>query len=363
MHESFLLAALEQAWLGRGFCAPNPSVGAVAVLNKKIIAQAWHHGAGHPHAEQSLLKQLPQGRSGISLYVTLEPCNHWGRTPPCVDQIIEYGIERVVYAYHDPNPLVSQNNTPALLQAKGIEVIWYPLTEITEFYRSYHHWILTQKPFVTAKIAQTFDGKIAGAEGVRTLLSNECSQAFTHHKRLHSDVILTTSRTVNQDNPLLNVRLAERTQSKPVAILDRLGILNPESNIMRSASHCHIYYDATRAPAFEHPNCTFYPTLACSSYLDLDAVFHHLGSLGYHDVWVEAGGTLFSALHQAQLVHKTYVNLVPRVLGSNATQAYLDIDVFKPPYTLTWESMEDNMMASFDWHRSLPRKESLCSRV
>lgn len=106
MHEQFLLAALEQAKLGRGFCAPNPSVGAVAVQNGNIIAQAWHRGAGTPHAEQLLLSQIPPQTPGVTLYVTLEPCNHWGKTPPCVDAIINHGIEEVVFPILIQTPLL-----------------------------------------------------------------------------------------------------------------------------------------------------------------------------------------------------------------------------------------------------------------
>ena len=103
MHEQFLLAALEQAKLGQGQCAPNPSVGAVAVQNGKIIAQAFHKGAGTPHAEQLLLAQLPPKMLGVNVYITLEPCNHWGKTPPCVQVLSDYGVERVYFAYFDPS--------------------------------------------------------------------------------------------------------------------------------------------------------------------------------------------------------------------------------------------------------------------
>jgi diaminohydroxyphosphoribosylaminopyrimidine deaminase/5-amino-6-(5-phosphoribosylamino)uracil reductase len=180
MHEQFLLVALEQAWLGRGFCAPNPSVGAVAVQNGKIIAQAWHQSAGKPHAEQLVLSQLPTNQNDITLYVTLEPCNHWGKTPPCVDAIIQYGIKRVVYAYSDPNPVVAANKTPHLLEQHGIEVVHHPLPVINDFYHSYRHWSTTKRPFLTAKMAQTFDGKIAGPEGERVTLSNSLCSEFTH---------------------------------------------------------------------------------------------------------------------------------------------------------------------------------------
>ena len=182
MHKEYLLSALEQAKLGRGICAPNPSVGAVAVCQDQILAKAWHPGAGQPHAEQVLLSRMPPLCQDVTLYVTLEPCNHWGRTPPCVDAIIAYGIKRVVYAYADPNPVVSTNNTPKILADHGIEVIHYPLAEIDAFYQSYTHWLATRKPWVTVKIAQSLDGHIAGPKGTRISISNSKCAQFTQKK-------------------------------------------------------------------------------------------------------------------------------------------------------------------------------------
>jgi len=356
MHKQFLLAALEQAWLGRGMCAPNPSVGAVAVQYGKIIAQSWHHGAGTPHAEVLLLNSIPENCPDVTVYVTLEPCNHWGRTPPCVDAIIKHGIKQVVYAYADPNPVVSANNTPVLLKKQGITVLHYPLPEIDCFYQSYRHWMLTNKPWVTAKIAQTFDGKIGGALGVRTIISNPLCAEFTHKNRLHNDVILTTARTVNQDDPLLNVRLAEQELVKPIAIIDSGLTLNPQARVLAQGAHCHIYHGALISPEAQHANCSYHAMPFApdklpenDSLLDLSAVINHLGSLGYHDVWVEAGGELFNALHKAGLVNRTYVYLVPRVLGEEAIAAWRNTDIFNRPCSITWQAMGDNMIAQFDW--------------
>ena len=358
MHEQFLLAALEQAWFGRGICAPNPSVGAVAVHKGQIIAQSWHRGAGTPHAEQLLLEQLPENISEITLYVTLEPCNHWGKTPPCVDAIIKYGIKKVVYAFGDPNPIVKANNTPQLLREHGIEVLHYPLAEIDAFYQSYRYWTLTKKPWVTVKIAQTMDGKIAAAHpGERAYLSNALCAEFTHEKRLHSDVLLTTARTVNLDNPLLNVRLPDVQVAKPVAIIDSRGTLNKEANLFATAKHSHIYYDEHYPPLALHQNTSCHPISTTHGRLNLVDVISHLGRLGYHDVWVEAGGALFSALHQARLVNRTHIYIVPTVLGESAVSAYHHPDIFNQAYKVTWQAMGDNMIASLDW------MEDRCSQV
>ena len=349
MHKNFLLAALDQAFLGRGRCAPNPSVGAVAVCDGKIIAQAYHHGAGTPHAEQLLLEQLPPNLSGVTLYVPLEPCNHWGKTPPCVAAIVRYGIKKVVYAFRDPNPIVEVNNTPKLLKEQGIAFLHYPLPEIDAFYESYQYWMRTKKPWVTVKIAQSMDGKIAGLQQERVILSNELCAQFTHQKRLQSDVILTTAKTVNLDNPLLNARTADGDVSKPIAIIDAQGTLKPDAKVFQKATHCHIFYDENYPFTAVYPNSTLHPIPATNGLLDLDTIIIELGQLGYHEVWVEAGGTLFSALHKSRLVNRTHIYIVPIVLGSAAVSAYHDSDILKNQRMVSWHAMGDNMIATFDW--------------
>ena len=351
MHKKFLLTALEQARLAQGFCAPNPCVGAVAVQNGKIIAQTCHLGAGTPHAEQLLLAQIPPKMPGLCLYITLEPCNHWGRTPPCVDAIINYGsVEQVIFAYADPNPLVAKNNSSERLRAQGIKVTHVPVPEITEFYKSYTHWTLTKKPRVTVKIAQTLNGKIGCAEGPRVLLSNALCEEFTHQMRATSDVILTSARTIHLDNPKLNVRLSDKEQSKPVAIIDRQLTLNPEAHIFSKASHCHIYH--SEAKKVFYGNSSFHLMPQKKEVMDLEVVIQHLGELGYHDVWVEAGGAIFSTLHQEGLVDRTYLYLVPSILGDNAVSAYQKNGLFDPAHTISWRAMGDNMIACVDWQKN-----------
>lgn len=347
MHEKFLFAALEQANLGRGFCAPNPSVGAVAVQNDNIIAQAFHQGAGTPHAEQLLLAQITPKMPGISLYITLEPCNHWGKTPPCVDAIIDYGVEEVFFSYLDPNPVVVQNNSSAQLREHGIKVTHIPLEAINEFYKSYAYWTVTHKPRVTVKIAQTLDGKIGKSEGKRLILSNSLCAQFTHKMRAATDVILTTARTIQLDNPKMNVRLNNTEQAKPVAIIDRHLSLNKEAIIFSTASHCHIYHHEMKDVSYS--NSSFHSMPVKNGTMDLSAIIKHLGALGYHDVWVEAGGALFSALHSEGLVQRTYLYIVPISLGEKAISAYQQSGLFEREHTVSWQIMGDNMIACLDW--------------
>ncbi|KTD41741.1 bifunctional diaminohydroxyphosphoribosylaminopyrimidine deaminase/5-amino-6-(5-phosphoribosylamino)uracil reductase RibD [Legionella parisiensis] len=347
MHKKFLLAALDQARLGQGHCAPNPCVGAVAVQNETIIAQACHSGAGTPHAEQLLLTQIPPKMPGVTLYISLEPCNHWGRTPPCVDAIINHGVEEVVFAYLDPNPVVAKNNSSDKLRAHGIKVTHYPVDEITEFYKSYSYWTLRKMPRVTVKIAQTLNGKIGRAVGERVILSNTQCGEFTHQMRAATDIILTTARTIQLDNPKMNVRLGLKEQGKPVAIIDRQLSLNQQSIIFSTAAHCHVYHCNEQETSY--PNSTLHLMPMKNGAMDLGAVIYHLGELGYHDVWVEAGGALFSALHQEKLVHRTYLYIVPSILEHDAISAYQQSGIFDRAHTISWHAMGDNMIACLDW--------------
>jgi len=352
MHEQFLLAALEQASLGQGSCAPNPSVGAVAVQNGKIIAQAWHRGAGTLHAEQLLLAHIPPKTPGVSLYSTLEPCNHWGKTPPCVDAIINHGIAEVIFSYLDPNPVVAKNNSSTQLREHGIKVTHLPIPAINEFYKSYTYWTLTKKPRVTVKMAQSLDGKIAAPKGERSYLSNSLCHQFTHKMRAASDVILTSARTIRLDNPKMNVRLDDKEQAKPVAIIDSDLSLNQNALIFSTASHCHIYHKneiTLGSHRLDLAHCTYHSIPEKNGGIDLALVVKNLGELGYHDVWVEAGGGLFSTLHQEGLVHRTYLYLVPTSLGPNAISAYQQPELFDRPHTVSWHAMGDNMLACLDW--------------
>jgi diaminohydroxyphosphoribosylaminopyrimidine deaminase / 5-amino-6-(5-phosphoribosylamino)uracil reductase len=358
MHKYFMQAALEQAWLGRGNCAPNPSVGAVAVHKGEIIARAWHQGAGTAHAEQLILKQIQPGIKDLSLYVTLEPCNHWGKTPPCVAGIIDYGVSLVVYGHIDPNPLVAANNTPQILNEKGVAVLHYPLPEIDSFYESYRYWSLTKKPWITVKIAQSLDGKIAGKDGQRILLSNaECAE-FTHKQRYYMDAILTTATTVNNDNPLLNARLNQGSKEKVLIILDRNLSLSAEAKIFTAAKHCHIYYDENAKLFKPHANCSYHAVPVKNSLLDLPFIVQHLGKLGFHDIWVEAGGQLFSALHRERLVQRTYLYVTPSFLGSEALSAFNGEAIFTGKPKVKWQVMGDNVRACFDWQEDLCSQES-----
>lgn len=348
MHEHFMQLALEEAWRGRGHCSPNPSVGAVAVVGNKIIAKGFHKGVGTAHAERAVLDQIPSYLEGLTLYVTLEPCNHWGRTPPCVNMIIEKKVSQVIYGFKDPNPLVKANDTPGLLERAGISVLYYPLEKISAFYHSYQYWTLRKLPWVTVKNAQSFDGKIAGPQGKPQAISNQACELFTHFHRRHSDLILTTSRTVLADNPRFTARYEGLEEKKVLGLIDRRLQLTGKERLFQSAKACHIFYEANKPLRQSIPNVDYHPIPLTEAGLDLKGVIECLGELGYHDVWVEGGGSLFSALHEAGLVQRTFLYFSPQLLGENATPLYQG-KVFSRQSKVSWQIKEDNVIACLDW--------------
>lgn len=349
MHDYFMQAALEQAWLGRGRCAPNPAVGAVAVKNGEIIARAWHQGAGTAHAEQLVFDQLPAKIPEVTLYVTLEPCNHWGKTPPCVEEIIRRGVARVVYGFRDPNPVVAVNDTPRILEKNGIEVIHYPTPAVEKFYESYAYWTLNKMPWVTVKMAQSLDGRIAGTCKQRVYLSNQQCNEFTHQQRKHTDLILTTAKTVLHDDPQLNVRLGDELLPKNIALLDRTLRVTEKARIFSTAKHVHLFHDQAIKPVKAIENCTYHGLPLTNGLLDLSSLFKQLGQLGFQDVWVEAGGEFFSALHHNNFVHRTYLYISAHVLGDSALSAYQGQTIFIRKPAISWQIKGDNVVACLDW--------------
>lgn len=347
MHKEFMAVALQQAWLGRGLCAPNPSVGAVLVHNQHIIAMDWHRGAGTAHAEQLVLRQLNEKLDNLTLYVTLEPCNHWGKTSPCVTAIIAAGVKQVVYAFKDPNPIVMANNTPHILQDNGIAVVHFPLPEIDLFYQSYKYWTQHKKPWVTAKIAQSLDGKIALKNFHPMQITNQLCHQFTHQQRQYTDIILTTAKTVNSDNPAFTARIGGEIIEKPIALLDSHGTVKKNSQLFDNLRKCYTFYSSVGACSSAKD--MHYAVSLKDGLLDLDVILYQLGELGFHDVWVEAGGRLFTELHRQQLVQRTYIYIAPTVLGVEAISAYHHDIFHSNPHLVSWQPQDDNVIACLEW--------------
>lgn len=292
--------ALTLAESMRGRTAPNPPVAAVLLdAQGEPIAQGVHQGAGHPHAEIEAL--MDAQRRGVlsrahTLLVTLEPCAHFGRTPPCSAAIAESRIPRVVYAVRDQNPRVAGGGAQALSEAGvhvvGLESLWsrsHPVVKrALELVRPFFHWAKTGRPWVTLKVARRPDGSMIPPQGQRTFTSKP-SLTFAHELRRRSDAILTGSGTILADHPQFTVRHVpdHPGKSRKLVILDRSGLV---------AGQAASYLEAARARGFSVQIAD-----------DLSAVLDSLGAEGVLEVLVEAGPRLLESVESARLWNERVV--------------------------------------------------------
>lgn len=348
MHKTYLKQALELAHIRRGFCAPNPSVGAIIVKNNHVIATGYHWGNGHPHAEIEALSKIGESAQGAILYVTLEPCCHTEKkTPPCTEAIIQAGIKQVYYGFCDPNPAVAGKGEEKLRVA-NIECQHISLPEIDQFYQSYQHWWQTGKPFVTAKLAMSLDGKIAGTHGQRITITGPTAQQFTHQQRKYADAILTTAKTIQHDDPLLNVRLAGEEYKKPIYILDRQLNTPLDAKIFTTALGVTIFHNKNIDP--EKIKLYQARNVRCQNINMLPEALTIIGQDGIHDLWIEAGGKCFAAFAHERLLQRAFIYVAPKWLGTEAQSAFEDNkDIFASARSHQWCNLGEDAMCKLEW--------------
>jgi len=324
-HTLYLRHALSLASSRRGYCAPNPAVGAVIVRDGAIIGEGCHWARGQPHAEVVALHSLKAAAVGATLYVTLEPCCHFGLTPPCTQAILEAGITMVVYGYRDPNPIVAGEGHRVLAES-GVHVVHWNLDEIDHFYNSYRYWQHYGRPWITAKIALSLDGKIAGPHGQRVAITGPELKQYTAECRQRSDAILTTAKTILKDDPFLGVQKGTARESKPLYILDRRLQLTSNYQIWQNTASITVFYSASNSGKISAElldrGVVFVPITESGERLNLEAVFQYIGQDGKHDCWVEAGGILLTSLIESALAHELQVYCAPKWLGPEAQSAF-----------------------------------------
>jgi diaminohydroxyphosphoribosylaminopyrimidine deaminase/5-amino-6-(5-phosphoribosylamino)uracil reductase len=321
----YLSQALEAAETRRGFCAPNPAVGAVVVKAGTVLAVGSHWAAGYPHAEVEALKNLKSEAEGATIYVTLEPCCMYGRTPPCTSLLIERRIGRVVYGYADPDARVSGRGA-ALLREAGIECELVEIPAIQSFYESYRYWQQTRLPFVTAKLAMSLDGKTALEGGEPVRLTGLDTDVLTHQFRKRADALLTTARTIASDDPSLNARLGDAVIAKPVYVLDTRATLSPQARIFTTASSVTVFHsakaDTHRLEVLKNAGAHLVTIAESLEGLDWTGVMQALGKNGVQDLWVEAGGRSIESLSRTPYLKRAYLYVAPRWLGERAHLAF-----------------------------------------
>ena len=321
---NFMKEAIRLAENARGTCSPNPFVGAVIVKNGKIIAGGWTQKYGKDHAEIQALKKAGKSARDADLYVTLEPCAHYGKTPPCTDAIIKSGIKRVFIGIQDPNPLVNGKGRQKLLEA-GIEVTSGIMQEeISRQLEYYLCRIQKGRPFILWKAALSLDGKYAAQDGSSRWITGESSRKMVHKLREEADVILTGIGTVLKDDPMLNVRLPKTIKQPLRAILDPYLEIPLNSQIVRSlpeyktAIFCARGRDnSPHAEALVSLGANLYPVTAKGRTLCLKEVLGILHQQGFYLVLLECGSQLASSFFSERLVDKSYIFYAPKILGGN----------------------------------------------
>lgn len=313
----YMARALHLAKNGRYTTDPNPRVGCVLVRDDAIIGEGWHVKAGQGHAEVEALKNI-QDATGATAYVTLEPCSHHGRTPPCCDALIKAGVSRVVAAMQDPNPLVSGNGLNTLKTA-GIEVVCGVLQEDAQaLNRGFIKRMTTNRPFVRSKLAMSLDGRTAMASGESKWITSNEARADVHRLRAASSAILTGINTVLADDPALNARIDEAVVQPVRVVLDsRLNM--PLAAQMAKLPGRSLVLTCTQDPqkqqALQQAGFEVYRLADKNGRLDLPSVLDFLAAQHINELLVEAGSVLNGALLAEGLIDEYIIYMAPCVLG------------------------------------------------
>jgi len=305
---------------------PNPSVGCVIVKQGQIVGEGWHQRAGQAHAEVVALKQAGDKASGATAYVTLEPCSHTGKTPPCAEALIDAAVKKVIVAMKDPNPLVAGQGMQRLQQA-GIEVESGLLeAQARELNPGFIRRMESGRPYVRVKMAMSLDGRTAMASGESQWISGEASRNDVQRLRAKSSAILTGIDTVLADNPSMNVRLhaeelglpAEQAVRQPKRIvLDSQFRMPSDAKICTLEGECYVYTTVNMEDRGDYP----FIIETCASQdgkIDLLALMKDLAKKEINLLHVEAGSVLCGALLKNDLVDEIIIYMAPHIMGDDA---------------------------------------------
>lgn len=321
MDKGYMKMALELAARARGRTSPNPMVGAVVVKEGKVIGRGYHLKAGTPHAEIHALNEAGEAARGAVLYVTLEPCCHYGRTGPCTDAIIKAGVSRVVTAMTDPNPLVAGKGL-RMLRSAGIEVSAGVMeVEALELNEVFIKYITTGRPFVVAKAAVSLDGKIATRSGKSKWITGERARAYGHQLRDWYDAIMVGIGTVLADNPSLTTRLPGGGGRDPVRIIvDSRASIPINAMVLKQQSEAPTLIAATSGVPPERVDAlrgSGVEVLVVNegTQVDLGELMRLLGERGITSLLIEGGATLHGSAFSSQIVDKVAWFIAPKIIG------------------------------------------------
>lgn len=318
----FMQRALELASKAAGRTSPNPLVGAVVVKDGEIVGEGYHRRAGEPHAGVVALAAAGENSRNATLYVTLEPCNHYGKTPPCTEAVIKAGISTVYVAALDPNPLVSGRGIARLREA-GIHVnVGLMEKEARELNRFFVKFITRGLPYVALKTAMTLDGKIATRTGNSRWITNERSREYVHQLRNTYDAVLVGIGTVLADDPLLSTRLPQADTRDPVRLIIDARLDMPiDSRILQTAGrqetivYCLNGADSLRIRQYQDLGAEVVVLKGSSGRVPLEEVFRDVAQRGLVSVLMEAGSRVNAYALEKRLVDKVYWFIAPRICG------------------------------------------------
>ena len=324
-HEAFMARAAALAPRGRYGAHPNPMVGAVVVKGGRVIGEGAHLRWGGPHAEVNALRSCRTSAKGAALYVTLEPCSTWGKTPPCTDAVLKAGIKEVYIGALDPNP-ANGGKAAALLRRAGLKVRAGVLKKECEALNpAFNKFMRTGLPYVTVKIAQSLDGRIADAAGRSRWISSPESRLATHRLRAEADAVLAGIGTVLADDPLLNVRGVKVPRQPWVVTLDssfrvppRARLLSNERVLIATTRRASI----TRMKKFPH-GARILVLPAEDGRVSLKALLRELGGLGIGHVLVEGGGRVAGSFISEGLADRFVCFVAPMLIGGTLSRASL----------------------------------------
>ena len=318
----FMQTALRLAEKGLGWTSPNPVVGAVVVQNGEIVGQGWHQSPGQPHAEVNAIQDAGNRCTGATLYVTLEPCNHTGRTPPCTYKILESGIAKVVMAMRDPNPSVKGGGM-AHLRTNGVVVEdGVCEAEAKKQNEVFIKHTTTGRPFTVAKCASTLDGRIATINGDSKWITGPASRNYGHQLRHRLDGILVGIGTIHQDNPSLTARLPDMASKDPQRlILDSHLSISPDAKVLHLDSEAQTWIftgtdiSDNKRKKVESSQTKIIEMPLSHRRIDLSYLIDYLGKNSITSLMIEGGSQILGAVFRAGLIDKIYFFYAPKILG------------------------------------------------
>ena len=327
----WMAEAIELAKKGIGTTSPNPRVGAVVVKDDKLVGSGFHAKAGLAHAEAIALKKAGKKAVGATLYVTLEPCSHFGRTPPCSAAVLRSGLKRVVIGEIDPNPLSNGKSVRELREA-GLTVACGALAaEAHALNFPFHKWIRTKTPYVTLKLAQTLDGKIATSTGLSKWITSEESRQVAQEIRASVDAILVGYGTVQADDPRLSVRIATKNHPAKVILDSKLSI-SPRAKLFRTPGRV-ILATTEAAPKAKRlaleKKCEVLVVPSRHGRVDAERLLAELGSRDILHLLIEGGGE--TAASFLRLADEAFIFTAPKILGGRDAVTSIEGDGFPSP--------------------------------